>query len=125
MRSFLPTIFLLTAATAGAAEVSFSKPPVAAQSGDKIAITFTVSNPTDVEVAILNAKGEIVRHLAAGVLGGKNAPPAPLKPGLAQELVWDGKDDLSKPAVGAPFQVRVRAGTQVGFGRTVGDSPYN
>src|SRR5262249_29245664 len=114
-----------TAATASAAEVSFTKPPVAAKSGDKIAITFTVSNPTDVEVAILNAKGEVVRHLAAGVLGGKNAPPEPLRPGLAQELIWEGNDDHGKRAAGSPFEVRVRAGTQVGFGRTIGDSPYN
>lgn len=125
MRSFLATLFILIATTTPAAEISFTKPPVAAKSGDKISITFTVSQPTDVEVAILNAKGDVIRHLAAGVLGGdKNPPPSPLKAGLEQQLVWDGRDDAGKVATGGPFQVRVRAGLQVRFGRMIGASPY-
>lgn len=92
---------------------------------EKRSVSFSVPKPTDVEVAILDAKGNVVRHLAAGVLGGQNPPPEPLKPGLDQTLVWDGKDDLGRPAAGGPFQARVRSGLGASFGRIVGDSPYN
>ena len=57
---------------------------------------------------------------AAGMLGGKIAPPAPLVPGLAQELLWDGKDDLGKLVAEASPTVRVRAGMAVKFGRLIG-----
>ncbi|MCX7806618.1 MAG: hypothetical protein N3A38_15750, partial [Planctomycetota bacterium] len=46
------------------------------------------------------------------------------RPGLAQEIVWDGKDDFGKPAEGGPFSFRVRAGTRLAFGRTLAGSPY-
>src|SRR5262249_36747756 len=115
---------LLLATPPARAGVEFAKVPQATRSGDTTTITFAVSAATDVEIAILDAKGNIVRHLAAGVLGGKNPPPAPLAAGLAQRLTWDGKNDLGEAAAGGPFQVRVRAGTSVGFGRFLGDSPY-
>lgn len=105
-------------------EVSFVAGPTAAKEGDKIRISFAMSAPTDVEVAIVNAQGRIVRRLAAGVLGGKNPPPEPLKPGLAQNLEWDGKDDAGKSAAGGPFKIHVRAGMSVNFGRIFGTSPY-
>jgi hypothetical protein len=88
-------------------------------------VVFSVPKPTDVEVAIVDAQGKVVRHLAAGVLGGANPPPAPLAPGLSQALEWDGKDDLGRAARGGPFRARVRTGMKVSFGRTLADSPYN
>jgi DNA-binding beta-propeller fold protein YncE len=118
-------IVLLSAASpALAGEVKFTTKPTASKADGKVKISFTVSVPTDVEVAVLNAKGEVVRHLAAGVLGGKKAPPPPLKPGLSQALEWDMKDDRGKPAAGGPFKVRVRAGTGAKFGRVIGFDPY-
>lgn len=114
--------FVLGTALAG--ELSFSQAPAATKDGDGARITFAVSAKTDVEVAVVNKDGKVVRHLAAGVLGGKKPPPEPLKEGLKQELVWDGKDDFGEKAEGAPFKVRVRAGTTVKFGRTLSDSPY-
>jgi len=110
--------------SAAGAEVTFKTPPVAARAGETVTIAFTLSAPTDVEVSILGADNTVVRHLAAGVLGGKNPPPQPLKAGLAQSLTWDLNDDFSKPAVGGPFQVRVRAGSGVKFGRFIGEDPY-
>ena len=80
-------------------------PPTAECAGDRVSVSFTVSEATDVEVAVLDAKGHVVRHLAAGVLGGKNPPPPPLKPGLAQALVWDGKDDLRQAGRGRAVPV--------------------
>jgi hypothetical protein len=103
----------------------FRTSPTAVHVKDKIKINFAVAQPTDVEVSVLDAKGKVIRHVAAGMLGGKNPPPAPLVAGLTQELLWDGNGDAGQKAVGGPFQVRVRAGLTPSFGRMVGDSPHN
>ncbi|MSU77416.1 MAG: hypothetical protein EXS16_04885 [Gemmataceae bacterium] len=121
-RSFLVLLCLASPCYAG--DKIFKEPPHAAGMGEKITLSFAVTEAIDVEIAVLDGKGRIVRHLAAGVLGGKNPPPAPLQPGLAQKILWDGKDDLGKPAQGGAFQFRLRAGTSVQFGRLIGDSPY-
>jgi hypothetical protein len=124
-RAFLSATCLLFLATRPlVATPEFVKPPQAVRAGDTVTLTFTLSEPGDVEIAVLNARGEIVRHLAAAMLGGKNPPPAPFKAGLEQTLVWDGKDDRGKPANGGPFQFRVSAGMSVRFGRLIGGSPY-
>jgi sugar lactone lactonase YvrE len=96
-----------------------------AKNGADTVITFAVLASTDVEVAVLNAEGRVVRSLAAGVLGDKNPPPAPLQPGLSQKLSWDGKGDWNLPVGSGPFKVRVRLGMGAAYGGTVGDSPYN
>jgi sugar lactone lactonase YvrE len=120
----LVPLCLLLAPSASAGEASFSTKPSATKAGDVVKITFTISAPTDVEVAVLAADGKVVRHLAAGVLGAKNPPPEPLKPGLSQALEWDGKDDFGKPAAGTA-KIRVRAGTGVKFGRFIGAENCN
>ena len=112
-----------------AAPASFTAKPAVTANNGKVTVAFAVSQPTDVEVAILNAKGEVVRHLAAGVLGGTNAPPAPLKAGLSQSIEWDGKDDYgtlppSTVQPPPPFSVRVRAGMGVKLDTIVGGDPY-
>lgn len=109
----------------GAAEGVFSAAPVLEKADGSTKITFALAGKSDVEVAVLNARDEPVRHLAAGVLGGVKTPPEPLQPGLKQTLVWDGKDDLGKLAEGGPFKVRIRTGLRVAFGRTLSDSPYH
>ncbi len=93
------------------ASVTFTQAPKA----DGQRLTFAVSEPTDVEVAVLNAEGKIVRHWAAGMLGADNPPPPPLKPGLAQDMTWDGKDNRGNPVEGGPFSFRVRAGIRGTF----------
>jgi len=105
-------------------DVGFAQPPALSKKGNGAVVTFALSKSSDVEVAVLNGAGEVVRHLAAGVLGGKQAPPPPLRPGLAQSLEWEGLDDFGKPAAGGPFMVRVRAGMGVALGRFVGEDPY-
>ena len=70
---------------------------------------------TDVAVTIEDAKGKVIRHLVAGVLG-KN-PPEPLQADtLAQSLAWDGKDDFGKAATGwavpGPRAARHEAGVR-------------
>ena len=108
---------LLLGAAAAAGEFAFTAKPTATRAGDKVKISFAVSVPTDVAVYVEDAKGEVVRHLVAGVLGGTNPPPAPLKPGLAQEVEWDGKADYGKPAEGGPFKVRVGLGLGAKYDR--------
>ena len=115
---------LVWGGSSSAAPVRFAKAPTASMEAGKLTIRFAVSAPTDVEVSVLDVRGRVVRHLAAGVLGGAKAPPAPLKAGLAQELSWSLRDDLGKPAGGGPFRVRVRAGLGAKFGRFLGGDPY-
>jgi hypothetical protein len=92
----------------------FAREPSAVQAGKAVKIAFAVSAATDVAVTIENEKGEIVRHLVAGVLG--KTPPAPLQANsLEQNLTWDGNDDDGKPAGGGPFRVRVGLGTQINY----------
>ncbi len=88
---------LLCGASALAGELSFTGKPSAAKDGEGAKIAFAVSAPTDVEVAVLDAKGAVVRHLAAGLLG-KEAPAPFKKDALAQEVVWDGKDSDGRDA---------------------------
>ena len=124
-RAAVATVMLFASALqARAGEAGFTAAPQATRQGERIEIAFTLAAATDAEVAVLDARGKVVRHLAAGVLGGAKPPPAPLVPGLAQKLEWDGRDDAGNPAAPGPFQVRVRAGMGVTFGRTLTDSPY-
>ena len=89
MRIITTVMSLVLAGTlALAAEVEFKVAPTATRADGKVVVSFELSRPADVEVAIVDAKGKVVRHVAAGVLGGKNPPPAPLRPGLAQSLIW-------------------------------------
>ena len=103
------SVLLCVSGLAAAAAPSFTAKPVVVKAGDGCKVSFTVSAPTDVEVAVLNASNRVVRCLAAGVLG-TNSPVPFKKDSLAQEVVWDGKDDAGKPAAGGPFQIRVRLG---------------
>lgn len=112
-----------------AGPAGFTAKPTASSAGGGVKISFAVSGATDVEVAIIDGQGRVVRHLAAGVLGGKNPPPPPLKAGLAQELTWDGKDDAGREVAdaaqqGGPLTVRVRLGMSVAFGRIIGADPW-
>jgi hypothetical protein len=123
-RSILAAALTMGCSLGFAGEVKFEKVPVAKKAGAKTQIAFTLSAGSDVEVAILDARGKVVRHLAAGVLGGKAAPPAPLKAGLSQEIEWDGQDDYGEKVKGGPFKVRVRAGMSAKLEKIVGGDPY-
>lgn len=117
---------LCVCAVSGAvgAEAGFRTGSSLEKSGAGAKISFSLVAPADVEVAVIDSSNRVVRHLAAGVLGGANPPPEPLKAGLVQEVLWDGRDDFGNSAAGAPFKIRVRSGTDVKFGRFVGDQPY-
>ena len=119
----------LSAAAVVAAEpagpLAFTRAPGATRAGGGLLVEFALSRGADVEVSVLDAKGKVVRRLAAGVLGAAAAPPAPLQAGLAQKLPWDGRDDYGQ-AVNDPAgcSMRVRAGMGVRLDRIVGGDPY-
>src|SRR5262245_7847345 len=70
----------------------FARKPVVTRAGDRVEISFTSRGWCDVTVAIEDAAGKIVRHLASGVLG-PNAPEPLQRNTREQKIVWDGKDD--------------------------------
>jgi hypothetical protein len=126
MRIAMTFVLMVSGGAVAAAEPvapTFTRKPTAVRDGEQVRITFAVSAPTDVEVAVVDAGGKVVRHLAAGVLGGLKPPPEPLTPGLAQQLVWDGKDDFGAPAGQGPFRVRVRAGLDLKVGALLAEDP--
>lgn len=104
---------------------TFTTKPTAERTNGKTRIRFAVSKPTDVAVYIEDKEGHVIRHLVAGVLSdpstasGKVSSPAPLKPGLEQELEWDGKADYGKDAGAGPFKVRVAIGLQAKYDKVV------
>ena len=55
---------LLAGAPASAGEIGFAAGPTAKREGGTIRIRFAVTAPTDVEVAILDARGKVMRHVA-------------------------------------------------------------
>jgi hypothetical protein len=102
---------MLCCSAALGAEIGFTEQPKAMKDGAAYRVTFAVSAPTDVEVAVLNGAGAVVRHLSAGAL----APKAG-----AHSVTWDGRDDRGQPAAGAPFSFRIRLGVKPTFERIVG-----
>jgi hypothetical protein len=99
-----------------------SEPQIVAR-GDRVEISFTARAYCDATVAIEDAEGRIIRHLACGVLG-DNAPP-PLQPkSLQQTLVWDGKDDRGRYVDDhSGLVVRVSLGLRSRFERSLFFSP--
>ncbi|MCG3180236.1 MAG: hypothetical protein BIFFINMI_02594 [Phycisphaerae bacterium] len=86
---------------------------------DRFTIEFTTKGLCDVTVAVEDAGGRIIRHLASGVLGPH--APAPLqKDSRHQALVWDGKDDAGRYSENTDrLRFRVSLGLQARFERTM------
>jgi hypothetical protein len=97
----------------------FTKKPTATRDGQRITVLFASKDYCDVAVAIEDADGRIVRHLAYGVLG-PNAPEPFAKDSLEQEIVWDGKDDAGRPVARlSGHSVRVSLGLEARLERNV------
>jgi hypothetical protein len=97
-------------------DVFHARPTATLLENGRVRIAFVLATPTDVRVDVLDAAKNVVRHLGAAMLGGQT--PQPFQSGtLSQTLEWDGSDDAGHPATGAPFSVRVSAGTQPVFDR--------
>ena len=129
MRWF-PAVFamgLLLAAPAPAARpdvFAFAQMPRVAREGDKVTVSFAVKEYCDATVAIEDAHGTIVRHLASGLLG-DNAPPPFRKKSLKQSIVWDGKNDKEEYVDNVDsLAVRVSLGLKPRLERSLYWSPY-
>lgn len=113
----------LVSGTVFAADVRFTKEPTARRVGEKVEISFAVSAPTDVAIAVVDARGKIVRHLAAGALA-KRAPE-PLEPSLEQTLFWDRRDDAGEQVPPGKYSVRVGVGLKGSFDKILGWNAQN
>ena len=103
----------------GSGNYAFAAAPACTRDGDRIEVSFAVKEACDATVAVEDAAGRIVRHLASGLLG-KNAPAPFAKDALAQRVVWDGKDDLGRYVDDKDSHtVRVSLGLQARFERTM------
>lgn len=101
----------------------FAQRPEVTRDGDTVMIAFESKGLCDVTVAIENPRGQIVRHLASGVLG-PNAPQPFLKNSRKQAIVWDGKDDQNVYIDDKDsLTVRVSLGLKAQFERTLFWSP--
>ena len=123
MKTVVAALSMVLTITNSLSAMQWVQKPSLTKDGAQYKVSFEIDELTDVEVAIINSKGEVVRHLAAGVLG-KNPPPPLKAESKAQTLVWDGKDDYKEPAKGGPFKVRVRAGMGAKLDKILGGDPY-
>src|SRR5579862_2514461 len=102
----------------------FTQKPQITRTDDVLTITFSAKDFCEASVAIENADGSIVAHVASGVLGA-NAPEPFQKNSLKQTLTWDGKDDQGVLVINkAPHTVRVSLGLKPSFEKNLYWSPY-
>ncbi len=115
---------LLWASTIALAQPRFVAGPAVTPGADGVTIAFAVDAATDVAVEVLDARGETVRHLAAGLLG-ENAPPPLQRDALGQSLVWDRTDDVGRPVPPGRYSVRVGLGLSPRLERLENFEPLN
>jgi hypothetical protein len=102
----------------------FAARPKLTRRGDRISVSFESKGYCDVTVAVEDAEGRIVRHLASGVLGEK-APPPFARNSKRQTIVWDGKNDQGRYIDDKDsHSVRVSLGLEPRFERTLFWSPH-
>jgi hypothetical protein len=118
LRRFVIMLVMVSVVPVSAAPRFAARPQVEV-AGGRATIRFAVSEQTDVAVAIRDASGRVVRHLAAGRLG--PYAPEPLKAGsLRQSLRWDGTDDRGKPLPRGRYSLHVGLGLTASFDRVIG-----
>ncbi len=93
----------------------FTQKPAVTHEGKNFTITFESKGFCDATVAVEDAQGKIVRHLASGVLGPR-APEPFQKDSLKQSIVWDGKNDKEEYITDTEsLTVRVSLGLKPAF----------
>ena len=97
----------------------FAQKPQVTRDGDRVTVRFAAKGRCDATVAVEDARGRIVRHLACGVLG-PNAPHPFQRDSLKQAVVWDGKSDQGRYIDDSGgLTVRVSLGLRPRFERTL------
>ncbi|KPL00414.1 MAG: hypothetical protein AMK75_05285 [Planctomycetes bacterium SM23_65] len=82
-------------------------------------ISFTLTAPNDVTVRVLDAKGQVVRHLACGTVGVERAPKPFAPKTLSQKIMWDGNDDQGNDVSVARCRVSIAVGVRARFDKFV------
>jgi sugar lactone lactonase YvrE len=91
----------------------------AGKMGEDWTISFQVDRPCDVTVRVMDNKGDVVRHLASGMVGLTTAAK-PLEPkSLWQSIVWDGTDDAGNKVPVAGCKAVVTAGMRPKFDKFI------
>jgi len=119
-RGLILLVVVLSVGSAGA--VTFVRAPTVKETARGLRIEFILDGITDVTVAVLDAKGRVVRHLAAGVLG-EHAPPPLITNAYGQSLTWDRKNDAGALVPPGRYTVRVTLGLKPTFSRLIGADP--
>jgi DNA-binding beta-propeller fold protein YncE len=102
----------------------FAQKPVVTRVGDQVTVRFASKGLCDVTVAVEDASGRIVRHLACGVLG-PNAPEPLARNAKEQSLVWDGKNDKGEYVDDKDaLTVRVSLGLQARYEKSLYWEPH-
>jgi hypothetical protein len=103
---------------------AFAEKPKVTRDGDTTTITFATTADCDATVAIEDASGTVVRHLASGVLGA-NAPKPFQKGTRRQTLIWNGKNDQGRYVDDIDAHtVRVSLGLRARLAKTLFWSPH-
>jgi hypothetical protein len=93
--------------------------PAVSKTGTAYSMSFKVNRPCDVTVRVLDSKGDVVRHLACGMVGLAKAAD-PLKANsLSQTIAWDGKDDPGRPVPPEGCRFTVSVGLAARFDRFI------
>jgi hypothetical protein len=102
----------------------FTKEPIITKTGDIFTIEFAVKDYCDATVAIQTLDGDILRHLASGVLG-KNAPLPFKQNSLEQKISWDSKNDQGKYVDDLKnVNIRISLGLKPTYEKDLYTSPY-
>jgi len=89
---------LATAAAAGEPAAKIVSGPTVTKAAVGYTVSFRVNRPCDVTVRIVNARGDVIRHLASGMVGLLKAAKPFVPQSLSQTIHWDGKDDAGNDA---------------------------
>ena len=100
----------------------FARRPTVAKQGERYLIRFASKAACDATVAIVDEDGNVVRHLASGVLG-ENAPWPFEQALLEQALAWDGRSDDGEPVDTSQCRVKVDLGLKAKLAGVLGWSP--
>jgi len=122
MRLCLSAAFMVVVMSAvaplHAAERLAGTPAVAPVTGG-YALTFRLTRPADVTVRIVDAKGNVVRHLACGMVGLERAAMPFTPKTLMQKITWDGKNNAGKRVDTAGCRATIGVGIRAKFDRFI------
>lgn len=97
----------------------FTESPNVTKNGREYEISFASAGWCDATVVVEDTDGNIVRHLASGILG-PQAPQPFAANSLRQKLIWDGKDDQGVYLDGLTrYRVRVSLGLKASYEKSL------